>query len=96
MRLQRLANIAATGRVSLLADLYDDDWTRLWWVRADGCAEIESATTADGAEAIDALIAKYPQYETSPPRGPVIVIAIARLSGWRSADDESGAGPSAP
>ena len=38
--LRRLANIAANPRVSLLVDHYDEDWTRLWWVRADGQASI--------------------------------------------------------
>jgi PPOX class probable F420-dependent enzyme len=85
-RLRRLANIAATGRASLLVDAYDDDWTRLWWVRADGSADIAAASTPLGAAAIGALVAKYPQYEASPPPGPVIVIAITRLSGWRAAD----------
>jgi len=38
--LARLANIAAEPRVSVLADHYDEDWTRLWWVRADGTATV--------------------------------------------------------
>src|SRR5215469_3927295 len=37
-RLQRVANVEATGRACLLADEYDEDWTRLWWVRIDGPA----------------------------------------------------------
>ena len=39
-RLRRLANIEGNPRVSLLVDHYDEDWTQLWWVRADGLAEI--------------------------------------------------------
>ena len=35
-RLRRLANIEATGRACLLVDEYDDDWSRLRWVRLDG------------------------------------------------------------
>ena len=35
-QLQRLANIAAHPRVTVLADRYDEDWSQLWWVRADG------------------------------------------------------------
>ncbi|MFD0887120.1 pyridoxamine 5'-phosphate oxidase family protein, partial [Streptosporangium algeriense] len=38
--LWRLRDIAADDRVCLLADHYEDDWTRLWWVRADGRARI--------------------------------------------------------
>jgi PPOX class probable F420-dependent enzyme len=33
-RLRRLDNIAARPTVCLLVDIYDDDWTRLWWARA--------------------------------------------------------------
>src|SRR4051812_623205 len=38
--LRRLANIQQTPRVALLADEYDDDWSALWWVRADGVARV--------------------------------------------------------
>src|SRR5260221_14749245 len=41
--LQRLKNIAANPAVSVLADHYDDDWTRLWGVRADGTAPVGTA-----------------------------------------------------
>src|ERR671935_135408 len=36
VRLRRLANIEANPRVSVLADHYEDDWSGLWWARADG------------------------------------------------------------
>src|SRR5690242_12554050 len=39
-RLRRLANIEDNPRVSMLVDHYDEDWSHLWWVRADGTAEI--------------------------------------------------------
>ena len=34
--LRRMANVMEIPRVSLLVDHYDDDWSALWWVRADG------------------------------------------------------------
>ena len=77
--LQRLANISHNPQVSVLADHYDDDWSQLWWVRADGLARISEAAPAGAAEA---LAARYPQYRTRPPRGPFIVIEVQRLSGW--------------
>lgn len=40
MALQRLDNIDATGRASLLVDEYREDWSALWWVRADGPARV--------------------------------------------------------
>jgi PPOX class probable F420-dependent enzyme len=74
-RLQRLANIAHEPRVSVLADRYDDDWSLLWWVRADG-----TATVTDVAE--PALIARYPQYEQSPPPGPFLRIDVTTWKSW--------------
>jgi PPOX class probable F420-dependent enzyme len=77
--LKRLRNITANPSVSVLADRYDDDWGRLWWVRADGHATI----VADSND-LGPLIAKYPQYQAAAPTGPVILIAIDSWSGWSS------------
>ncbi|MFI2363154.1 TIGR03668 family PPOX class F420-dependent oxidoreductase [Promicromonospora sp. NPDC019610] len=79
--LKRLRNIAENPRVALLADRYDDDWTQLWWVRADGVAAVEH----DGAPreaALDALAVRYPQYRERRPDGPVIRVRVTRWSGW--------------
>ena len=76
-RLQRLANIAANPRVSLLVDHYADDWSTLWWIRADGRAEV----TGDEMGR-DLLRAKYPQYQTVSLDGPVIAIEVERWSSW--------------
>ncbi len=79
--LKRLRNIDANPAVAVLCDQYDEDWTRLWWVRADGRAEI-LADGDDRSGAIASLVAKYPQYEVDPPRGPVIAITVTTWSGW--------------
>jgi PPOX class probable F420-dependent enzyme len=82
--LTRLKNIARNPAVSVLVDHYQDDWTRLWWVRADGTARI----VTDGAEthhAIELLTRRYPQYREARPPGPVVAIHIHRLSGWSAA-----------
>ena len=81
--LKRLRNIAANPSVSVLVDHYEDDWTRLWWVRVDGTARL----LADGAEAVratDLLAARYSQYRRARPGGPVVAISIDRISGWSS------------
>ena len=39
-RLQRLRNIEANPRVEVVIDEYDEDWSRLWWVRLRGSARI--------------------------------------------------------
>jgi PPOX class probable F420-dependent enzyme len=83
--LRRLRNITENHLVSVLADEYAEDWSRLWWVRADGTAEVRAP---DGREdprrsaALDLLAARYPQYRERRPRGPVVAVSIDRVSGW--------------
>jgi PPOX class probable F420-dependent enzyme len=79
--LRRLRNIRADPRVALLADHYDDDWTRLWWVRADATAEIIEEPAAM-AGPIALLRERYPQYRRTPPQGPVIAMTVERWTGW--------------
>jgi PPOX class probable F420-dependent enzyme len=81
LELQRLANIRAQPRVSLLVDHYDDDWTRLWWVRADGTARVVGRG-AEREDAVALLTAKYSQYEEKPPAGPVLEVTVDRWRGW--------------
>ena len=83
--LRRLANIAAEPRVAVLADHYDDDWTTLWWVRADGVARILEPSGGEAARALAALAERYPQYRAAPPPGPVIAVDVRRWSAWSAA-----------
>jgi PPOX class probable F420-dependent enzyme len=78
--LRRLDNVRAHPRVSLLVDVYGDDWSTLWWVRADGAATILDAESAAGG--LDALVVKYPQYQEQRPPGPVLRIEVTRWSSW--------------
>ena len=78
--LRRLANIAAEPRVAVLADHYEADWSRLWWVRADGVARVRE----DEPAGLPALIARYPQYRAEPPAGPFLEITVERWSAWVS------------
>lgn len=64
-RLQRLRNIEANPRVEVLIDGYEEDWSRLWWVRLRGTARV-----VDEPRALELLAEKYPQYRTHPPAGP--------------------------
>jgi PPOX class probable F420-dependent enzyme len=79
--LRRLRNIRANPQVAALADHYEDDWERLWWVRVDGRAELID-DPAGMAGPIRLLTGRYAQYRVRPPAGPVIAIAIGRWSGW--------------
>ena len=84
--LKRLRNLAANRRVAVLVDSYDDDWSRLWWVRADGVATVGGSVAAR-ERALDALAAKYPQYREHRPDGPVIRVHVERWSGWASSGE---------
>lgn len=79
--LKRLRNITANPAVAVVVDHYEDDWTRLWWVRLDGTARIV-ATGDETEHALDLLSARYPQYRLVRPTGPVVAMAIERMSGW--------------
>src|SRR5690606_9353917 len=73
--LRRLANTRANPRVALLADHYEDDWDRLWWVRVDGHAAVVD-DPAKTEEPVRLLTERYPQYRDRPPEGPVIAVTI--------------------
>jgi PPOX class probable F420-dependent enzyme len=76
--LQRLRNIRVNPRVEVLFDHYEEDWTRLWWVRLLG-----SASVVDGdARALELLQAKYPQYRERPPQGPFVVVQVESRIDW--------------
>ena len=79
--LRRLRNIRGNPHVALLADRYDDDWTSLWWVRADGRAAI-AEDPPQMARPIALLAGRYRQYRENPPAGPVIDITVERWTGW--------------
>ena len=80
--LQRLANVRAEPRCALLVDHYDDDWRRLWWVRADGVGEVVDAPPEHPG--IQALVQRFPQYRDEPPSGPLLVVTVHRWTGWTS------------
>lgn len=88
-RLQRERNLEADPRATLLVEHWDpDDWSRLWWVRAelrrhdaDADADADPAAHDRMATLADALAAKYPQYRDRP-FATVIVLRIVALTGW--------------
>jgi PPOX class probable F420-dependent enzyme len=79
-RLQRERNLEADPRASLLVEHWDrDDWSQLWWVRA----ELRFQPDAGGrASALAARLAeRYPQYRDQP-FDRVLVLSIVGLTGW--------------
>jgi len=77
-RLRRLANIEANSRVEVVVDRWDEDWSKLWWVRLAGEARI----VEQDERGLELLLAKYRQYRDRPPAGPFIVVTIQRRSVW--------------
>ncbi len=82
--LRRLRNIRDCPQVAVLADHYEEDWSLLWWVRADGRASI-LAVPDEMAGPVRLLAGRYPQYRSSPPAGPVICVQVEHWSGWAAA-----------
>ena len=79
-RLQRERNLEADPRATLLVEHWDpDDWSRLWWVRAELRLQDEvegrTATLAAG------LAGRYPQYRDQPFTR-VLVLRIVGITGW--------------
>ena len=79
--LRRIENARERPDVTILVDHYDDDWSRLWWIRLRGRARVLD----DGAErerALALLAEKYPQYRDEPPDGPVLAVDITEVRDW--------------
>ena len=85
MDLARVRDILARPAVTLLVDRWDEDWSRLGWVRLEGRADIVEPAAQGHAEAIDALRAKYAQYRSHElEERPAIRITIERVVAWGS------------
>ena len=87
-RLRRLKNIEANPSVSLVADIWDEDWSRLAWVIVEGQAEVLGSGDAF-ARAVDLLLAKYPQYRAmglDRAEGAVIAVTPTRVLAWRASE----------
>jgi PPOX class probable F420-dependent enzyme len=81
--LRRIENARARPDVTILVDHYEEDWRRLWWIRVRGHARVLD----DGDErerALELLSAKYEQYRSEPPDGPVLAVDVTDVREWTS------------
>ena len=92
-RLRRLADIEAPGAATVLVDHYEDDWSRLWWVRVRGRAVVHWERDVEALAVLDALRAKYAQYRKRPPEGAVYRIALDEVRSWRPTADSDEISP---
>ena len=85
-RLQREDNLAADPRGALLVEHWDaEDWSRLWWVRADTehLPEPPQALTDALADRLATTVAQY----ADKPFHRVLVCRIVRVTGWAASED---------
>jgi PPOX class probable F420-dependent enzyme len=80
--LKRLRNLADNPWAALVADRYDEDWTRLGWVMLRGHAEIlDNGAEHDAAQEL--LRSRYPQYrQMQLAELPVIALRVDRVTSW--------------
>lgn len=77
-RLRRITNIRRDPRASVLVHHYEDDWEKLWWVRAECLATV---TEAEPPGAREALGARYPPY-AAQTLGPWVTLEVTALASW--------------
>jgi hypothetical protein len=80
-RLQRERNLEADPRAALLVEHWDrDDWSLLWWVRAELRWQ-EDAAAALAADHAARLARAFPQYRDEPFTR-VLVLRVVAVTGW--------------
>ena len=81
LRLQRESNLEADPRATLLVEHWDrDDWSRLWWVRAE-LRWLDDADTARVEHLAGLLADRYRQYEDRP-FARILVFTLVEAVGW--------------
>ena len=84
--LARVRDVLERPRVTVLVDRWDEDWSRLSWLRLDGLASLLEPTgsaSLEHAAAVELLRSRYAQYATHRlEERPVLRIGIERALGW--------------
>jgi PPOX class probable F420-dependent enzyme len=85
-KLKRLRNIEQNPSAAVIADRYDEDWSRLAWVMLRGTAAI----LHEGSEHDHGLLllrARYAQYGgMALERRPMIAVRVQRAVSWGALD----------
>jgi PPOX class probable F420-dependent enzyme len=83
--LRRLANVRENPAVALLADHWDeDDWSALWWARAEGRGRVLGAEDPEARRAVELLRERYPRQRDA---GEVLAVEVESWSGWAASTD---------
>ena len=84
LRLQRERNLEADPRATLLVERWDrDDWSALWWVRAELLAQPGGAGRESALA--DRLAESFAQYRDRP-FARVLVLRVVAVTGWAAGD----------
>jgi PPOX class probable F420-dependent enzyme len=75
----RVRRLRRRPEAALLVDRYDEDWSRLAWLELRGLVSVEPL-----GPALDALEARYPQYRSEPPPGPLLRLEVREAVWWRA------------
>ena len=90
-RLARVRDIRRDPRVTLLVDRWDEDWSRLAWVRVEGTARLlipwsprDASAHAAAAAALRARYARYREHRLEVL--PIIRVTVERMTGWDASE----------
>ena len=84
VRLQRARNLERDPRATLLVEHWDrDDWSQLWWVRAELRWQAEATSRAQTLATF--LAARFEQYREQP-FAQVLVLQVVGVSGWTASE----------
>ena len=84
--LARVRDIRERPAVGVLVERWDEDWSRLGWLRLNGRATLLEPNHVP-TDAVERLRSKYPQYATHAlESSPMIAIDIERATSWGALD----------
>ena len=79
----RVGWLRARPHAAITVDRYADDWSELRWVQLLGPMDVlDGPPVGPGMEA---LAARYPQYRSDPPPGPLLRLGVTRAVWWTAA-----------
>jgi PPOX class probable F420-dependent enzyme len=82
----RVRDLLVLPELTLIVDRWDEDWSRLAWLRVYGYGELLEPQPSERSEhgaAIVGLRERYPQYATHDlEHRPIIRVAVERVVSW--------------
>jgi PPOX class probable F420-dependent enzyme len=86
--LARLKNLEADPRAAILVHSWNEDWSRLWWVRLDGRARLlDDPSELQGPRRL--LLGRYTQYIDAADLHPIIAVDVDSWTGWTATGEGS-------